>query len=87
MNIYWQLASNARQAVGTLRGAVGKPRTASAAVHRLALWTGGLSTAGAPANPLHAQCVSSRERQSAYPHDHAAPSHLFIKAFTISTVT
>ena len=73
MNIYWQLASNARQAVGTLRGAVGKPRTASAAVHRLALWTGGLSTAGAPANPLHAQCVSSRERQSAYPHDHAGP--------------
>ena len=41
------LASEARQAVGIGRGAVVKPRTRRA-VHRLVLWAGGLSTAGAP---------------------------------------
>src|SRR5665647_19586 len=34
------------------RGAVGKSRTAIAAVHRLVLWAGVLSTAGGSANPL-----------------------------------
>ena len=51
---------------------MGKPRTASAAVHRLALWAGDLSTAGATAHPLKTQWVNSgeqgwvnsRERQS-----------------------
>jgi hypothetical protein len=41
------LASEARQAGGVGRGAVVKPRTPSGAVHRLVLWAGGLSTAGA----------------------------------------
>ena len=41
----WQ--SEARQAVGIGRGAVVKPRTPRGAVHRLVLWAGGLSTAGA----------------------------------------
>jgi hypothetical protein len=41
------LASEARQAVGIGRGAVVKPRTPRGAVHRLVLWAGGLSTAGA----------------------------------------
>ena len=40
------LASAARQAVGGSRGAVVKPRTPAGAIHRLALWVGGLSTAG-----------------------------------------
>ena len=40
-------ASEARQAVGISRGAVVKPRTPRGAVHRLVLWAGGLSTAGA----------------------------------------
>ena len=41
------LASGARQAIGVGRGAVVKPRTPRGAVHRLVLWAGGLSTAGA----------------------------------------
>ena len=41
------LASEARQAGGIGRGAVVKPRTPPGAVHRLVLWAGGLSTAGA----------------------------------------
>jgi hypothetical protein len=40
------LASEARQAGGEGRGAVGKPRTPPGAVHRPVLWAGGLSTAG-----------------------------------------
>ena len=41
------MASEARQAIGIDRGAVGKARTPRGAVHRLVLWAGGLSTAGA----------------------------------------
>jgi len=70
------LASEARQAVGARRGAVGKPRTASAAVHRLDLWAGGLSTAGATAHPSKIHwvnfgqqgCVNSRDRQCTWAH-------------------
>jgi hypothetical protein len=40
-------ASEAREAVCIGRGAVVKPRTPPGAVHRLVLWAGGLSTAGA----------------------------------------
>src|SRR5665647_3167498 len=50
LNGYWQ--ASARQAEGSKPGSGGQVTYRVAAVHRLVLWAGVLSTAGGSANPL-----------------------------------
>ena len=56
-------ASEARQAVGEGRGAVVTGTHLAEAIHRLALWVGGLSTAGAIARCGKAQMSRGVPRQ------------------------
>ena len=64
LNGYWQ--ATARQAVGFKSGSGGQVTYRAAAVHRLVLWAGGLSTAGGLPDLLKIQVVIPKSSKTTH---------------------